>query len=60
MSNHCRDCIFFEPLKDNRLYSRPFDGHCVLSMDLVFEDDECDEDDEVPPGVLTTLKSNID
>ena len=42
MKKLCGSCKHFEEIEDKSLYLKEFDGHCLLSMDLVYADDECD------------------
>ena len=42
MKRICGTCKHFEAIEDKGLYRKPYDGHCMLTMDLVFCDDECD------------------
>ena len=41
MKKLCGECVYLKELEGDDLDLRPFDGHCMLSMGLVFADDEC-------------------
>lgn len=53
MKKICSTCNHFGVIEDNSLYRKPYDGHCKLTMDLVFADDECDVDGCLPPEEVT-------
>ena len=42
MERICKNCRYFEPIEDNSIYEKRWDGHCVINSDLIYDDDICD------------------
>ena len=48
MNEICQNCKHFEPIEDNSIYEKEWDGHCGINCDLVYDDDVCDIDEFRP------------